>query len=85
MSRRRGEFLYNGLFHPGGSITRTSRFNEFEARTVNNQLLQIGQTGDGPNSDFTFSLYQPPMELLQNGFTVRYEGLYLHEYELKWK
>ncbi|MEG0386553.1 MAG: hypothetical protein RR642_17600 [Solibacillus sp.] len=80
-----GEFLYNGTFHPGGSITRTSGFNDYEAKTPNNETLQIGQTGSGPNSDFGFSLYQPPLELLQEGFMVRYNGMYLHEYQLKWK
>lgn len=80
-----GEFLYNGTLHPGGSITRTSGFNDYEAKNPNNETLQIGQTGSGPNSDFGFALRQPPMELLQEGFTVRNNAMYLHEYQLKWK
>ena len=80
-----GGFLYNGVLQPRASITPYSGFSGFEAKTANNELLQIGQIGSGPNSDFSFSLYQPPMELLQDGFTVRYDGLYLHEYQLKWK
>lgn len=80
-----GEFLYNGIFHSDGSIMFTSRHDEYEAKTLDNVTLQIGQTGSGPNSDFRFALRQPPMELLQEGFTVRYNAMYLHEYQSKWK
>ncbi|MEG0386344.1 MAG: hypothetical protein RR587_15150 [Solibacillus sp.] len=80
-----GNFLYSGILHPGGSITRNSGHSNYEAKTPNNETLQIGQTGSGPNSDFGFALRQPPMELLQEGFTVRYYGMYLHEYRLEWK
>ncbi|MEK4423762.1 hypothetical protein [Solibacillus sp. FSL K6-1523] len=80
-----GEFLYNGIFHSDGSIMFTSRHNEYEATTLNNVTLQIGSTGSGPNSDFRLSLRQPPMELLKEGFTVRYNAMYLHKYQLKWR
>lgn len=73
------------IFKPEISESITSNPSGYEAKTPNGEILQIGQTGSGPNSDFGFALRQPPMELLQEGFTVRYYGMYLYEYRLKWK
>ena len=78
-----GEFLYNGIFHSNGSFTTTGGgWDEYEAKTLRNEQLEIGQTGSGPNSDFGFSLYKPQLELLNEGFTIRYNGMYLYNYKI---
>ena len=80
-----GDFLYNLIFNSNGSFTTIGGvWNEYKAKTLRNEQLEVRETGRGPNSDFSFSLYKPQLELLNEGFTIQYNGMYLYKYRISW-
>ena len=77
----KGDFLYNGIFKPNGTFTTFSYMFEYELTNSMHQPIEIGQRGRGPNSDFGFNIEKEQWPLIEQGFTVRYLGMFLYEYE----
>ena len=77
---RRGHFLYNGILNSDGSITSYSTGQEFELINALDESIDAGQTGSGPNSDFSFGISKEQIDQIEDGFTVFYKGMYLYEY-----
>jgi hypothetical protein len=77
----KGDFLYNGIFNPDGTFTTSSSWSEFELTNLMQQPIEVGQRGRGPNSDFSFNVEKEQWHLIEQGFTMRYIGMYLYEYE----
>jgi hypothetical protein len=80
---RKGNFLYNGILNSDGSITVYSTGQEFELINEKDESIEAGQTGSGPNSDFSFGISKEQIDQIENGFTVIYKGMYLYEYRKK--
>ena len=77
----KGDFLYNVIFNSNRTHTTISFIDEFELTNSMHQPIELGQRGRGPNSDFGFNIEKEQWPLIEQGFTVRYLGMYLYEYE----
>ena len=79
----KGDFLYNGIFNPDGTYTTSPNMVEFELTNPMQQPIVVGQRGSGPDSDFIFNIEKEQWQQIEQGFTMRYFGMYLYEYEKK--
>lgn len=82
MDYKRGEFLYNGVFNEDGTFTSPS-VGGITLYDKENNPLAIGQTGYGPDADFSFGISIQDQELIKNGFYVKYTGYILYDYSKK--
>lgn len=83
MKHNNGEFLYNGVFNDDGTFTTYGSPYDFILYDKNGNKIDVGQTGDGPNADFSFGVNPENQELLRDGFYVKYSGFILYEYSKK--
>lgn len=68
-------------FNDDGSFIGITPWKENTAlNNKSGQKIDIGQTGDGPNSDFSFGINIENQELLHDGFYVKYSGFILYQY-----
>ena len=79
----KGDFLYNEIFNPDGTYTTSSNMVDFELMNPKHQPIVVGQRGSGPNSDFNFNIEKEQWQLIDQGFTMRYFGMYLYGYKKK--
>lgn len=79
MDYERGEFLYNGVFNEDGTFTSPS-VGGITLYDKENNSLAIGQTGYGPDADFSFGISIQDQELIKKGFYVKYTGYILYDY-----
>lgn len=79
MNAAGGDFLYNGIFNEDGTFT-TLNFDDIVLYDTNKDNIGVGQTGNGPNADFSFGIEPQNQKLIQEGFYVKYSGFNLYEY-----
>ncbi|NGM83768.1 hypothetical protein G5B47_15205 [Paenibacillus sp. 7124] len=79
----KGKFLYNMLLNDDGTYTTKGSPEDFQLTDLHGSQIQIGQTGYGPGSDFSFGIDPSEYERIRNGFNVRYSGMILYEYSRK--
>ncbi len=74
-----GEFLYHYIINEDGTFTSysSSIFKIYKG----NQNIDVGQTGTGPDSKFSFGINIDYFEQIKNGFTFDYTGGILYAYE----
>lgn len=75
-----GEFLYNGIFNQDGTFSWN---NDLDALSVYDRLnnpIEIGQTGLGPGSAFSFGIEPEQHNQIRDGFYVKYSGMTLYGY-----
>ncbi|WP_331701009.1 hypothetical protein [Paenibacillus sp. IITD108] len=78
-----GSFLYNMLINDDGTYTSRGSYNDLRLTDLQGNAIQLGQTGAGPGSDFSFGIEPGEYEKIKNGFNVSYSGLILYEYSRK--
>jgi hypothetical protein len=78
----KGEFLYNGYFYEDGTFSSNSGINHFLVYDSNQELIELGQEGIGPNSAFSFGINPDEYEKIRNGFHIEYSGFILYSYSL---
>ncbi|WP_232101591.1 hypothetical protein [Paenibacillus sp. URB8-2] len=78
-----GKFLYNMLINDDGTYTTKGSPEDFQLTDLHGSQIQIGQTGYGPGSDFSFGIDPSEYERIRNGFNVSYSGMILYEYSRK--
>ncbi|WP_047983208.1 hypothetical protein [Ornithinibacillus californiensis] len=79
----RGSFMYNGIFNEDGTYTTNSSYWDYSIYNLNNEKVDFGQSGQGPNSTFGFAIEPENYDLIRDGFYVEYSGFYLYEYNKK--
>ncbi|MGO4888031.1 hypothetical protein ACJ2A9_09760 [Anaerobacillus sp. MEB173] len=80
LNRNNGNFLYNGIFNKDGTFTSFGSSNDFYLYNNKNEKIEVGQTGRGPKSDFSFGITSDNYSLLEDGFYVKYYGFILYDY-----
>ncbi|NHM30817.1 hypothetical protein [Neobacillus terrae] len=80
MSSNKGSFLYNEIFHEDGSFTDNLSPNDYYLYNNNHQKIEVGQVGQGPDSDFFFGITPDNYNLIKEGFYVKYSGFHLYKY-----
>ena len=83
LNYREGEFLYNGFFYEDGTFSSNSNINDFLVYNLENDSIDLGQKGFGPNSAFSFGIEPVEYDKIRNGFHINYSGLVLYSYSLK--
>jgi hypothetical protein len=78
----KGKFLYNGLFYKNGLFVSKSNITDFLVFDTENNPINIGQTGSGPNSGFSFGIEPEEYSKIKDGFNVKYSGMILYTYSL---
>jgi hypothetical protein len=78
----KGEFLYNGIFNQDGTFSWNSNFDALSVYDSLNNAIEIGQTGLGPNSAFSFGIEPEQYDKIRDGFYVKYSGMTLYRYSL---
>ena len=82
LNYREGEFLYNGYFYEDGTFSLNSNSNDFLVYDLENESIDLGQRGFGPNSAFSFGIEPVKYDKIRNGFHMKYSGLILYSYFL---
>lgn len=77
----KGNFMYNGIFNEDGSFTTNGSFEDFYIYNNKGEKVDIGQSGQGPNSSFGFAIEPENYDLIKDGFYAKYSGFYLYEYK----
>jgi hypothetical protein len=80
---KKGKFLYNMIFNDDGTYTNTGSFNDYQLLDTYQNAILIGQTGSGPESDFSFGIEPNEYDKIRKGFTINYSGMILYEYSRK--
>lgn len=80
MDYNQGTFMYNGLFNEDGTFSTFGIIDAFDIHNLKNEKVEVGQTGRGPNSAFSFGINPENYELIKDGFNVDYSGFLLYEY-----
>ncbi len=75
-----GEFIYNGIFNEDGSFSWNSRIDGIVLYDVNGTRVSMGQTGTGPESDFSFGIEPEDYAMIKDGFYVEYNDFILYQY-----
>lgn len=74
-----GEFLYHHIINKDGTFT--SYYSGIFKVSKGNQNIDVGQTGTGPDSKFSFGIDIDYYEQIKAGFTFDYTGGILYTYE----
>ncbi len=74
-----GEFLYHNIINEDGTFT--SYYSNIFKVYKGNQNIDVGQTGTGPDSKFSFGIDIDYYEQIKAGFTFDYTGGILYTYE----
>lgn len=80
LNYKNGSFMYNGIFNEDGTFTTNGSHNEYYLYNNNDEKIDVGQTGQGPNSSFGFAINSESYDLIRDGFHVKYSGFYTYEY-----
>ena len=76
-----GEFLYHGTFNEGGTVTSYNPSNAFNIYdNKNNKIDVVGQRGFGPVSKFSFGIDIENLDVIKDGFTLKFNGGILYGY-----
>ncbi|QWU16043.1 hypothetical protein SAMN04487895_102285 [Paenibacillus sophorae] len=78
-----GYFLYNMKINGDGTFESTGSYSDFHIFDVNKHEIQLGETGWGPESDFSFSIEPEEYEKIKSGFYINYSGMMLYKYSRK--
>ena len=82
LNYKNGEFLYNGYFNEDGTFTSNSNTNDFLVYNLENESINLGQKGFGPDSSFSFGIQPEEYDKIRNGFYLKYSGMILYSYSL---
>ncbi len=82
LNYKKGDFLYNGIFHEDGTFTSNNNSNNFLVYDLENEFIGLGQNGIGPNSAFSFGIQPKGYDKIRNGFYIKYSGMILYTYSL---
>lgn len=82
LNYKKGELLYNGFFNEDGTFNTNSNINDFLVYDMENESINLGQRGFGPNSAFSFGIRPDEYNKIRNGFYMKYSGLILYSYSL---
>jgi beta-lactamase regulating signal transducer with metallopeptidase domain len=74
-----GEFLYNDILNEDGTATSYNLWDAFNIYN-NNTKIDVGQTGYGPGSKFSFGINIENYDVIKDGFTLEYKGSILYGY-----
>jgi hypothetical protein len=80
MNYNNGSFMYNSIFNEDGTFTTKGSYNDYNLYNNNDEKIDVGQTGQGPNSSFGFAINPESYDLIREGFYVKYSGFYFYEY-----
>ncbi|KRF31658.1 hypothetical protein [Paenibacillus sp. Soil787] len=80
---KQGDFLSNKIFTSDGAFRDNISFDHFTINDIDHKVINIGQIGEGPNSDFSFGINSDQFKEIRNGFYLTYSGMVLYEYEKK--
>ncbi len=83
LNYKEGQFLYSGLFLLNDSLTSNPNSSSLSLTTLNHEVIPIGQTGFGSDSSFSFGIEPNDYSKINDGFNVKYSGMYLYNYSLK--
>lgn len=75
-----GQFLTNYILNEDGSVTTYNSPDSFNI--YNNTKIDVGQTGFGPDSKFSFGIDIEVYDAIKDGFTLEYDGSILYGYSL---
>lgn len=81
MNYRNGEFIYNGVFNDDGTFSWSSKIDGTVLYDKNKNKISVGQTGSGPESDFSFGVEPEDYSSIEDGFHVEYNNFILYQYE----
>lgn len=76
---KEGEFLYHYLINQDG--TYTSYYSDTFKLYADNRNIDVGQTGTGPDSKFSFGINIEYYDRIKDGFTFDYTGGILYAYD----
>lgn len=77
---KEGEFLYNGIFNEEGGFSWNSRIDGIVVYDMSGKRVDLGQTGSGPGSDFSFGIQPEDYTRIKDGFYVEYNDFILYQY-----
>lgn len=80
MDYYQGSFMYNGIFNEDGTFSTSGSYTDYYVYNNNDKKIDVGQTGQGPNSMFGFAINPENYELIKDGFYVKYSNFNLYEY-----
>jgi hypothetical protein len=81
----KGEILANYVLNPDGTCTTYTPRNGFHIYNKNNEI-DVGQTGFGPDSKFSFGIDLENYNSIKDGFTFVYNGSILYGYsKINWQ
>ena len=78
-----GEFLYHAEFNEDGTVSSYFPSNAFNIYDKNNNKIDVGQTGCGPISKFSFGIEIENYDAIKEGFTLEFNGGILYRYTHK--
>lgn len=77
---REGEFVYNGIFNNDGTFSWSSKINGMILYDKEQRRFTVGQTGSGPESDFSFGIEPENYSTIKEGFFIEYNNFILYQF-----
>ncbi|RAP77224.1 hypothetical protein [Paenibacillus montanisoli] len=83
LDQDRGTFISNYSYNNDGTISRNHNIDDYILYDSNHNEIIIGETGAGPDSDFSFGVESDQFKDIRDGFYIKYTGMHLYEYSKK--
>jgi hypothetical protein len=80
LNYREGEFIYNGNFNEDGTFSWSSKIDGTILYDKEQKRFTVGQTGSGPESDFSFGIGPENYLTIKDGFYIEYNNFILYQY-----
>jgi hypothetical protein len=80
LNYREGEFVYNGNFNEDGTFTWSSKIDGTILYDKEQTRFTVGQTGSGPESDFSFGIGPENYSTIKDGFYIEYNNFIRYQY-----
>ncbi len=80
LNYRGGEFVYNGIFNNDGTFSWSSKIDGTILYDKEQRRITVGQTGSGPEADFSFGIESENYSTIKEGFYIEYNNFILYQY-----